>query len=343
VTRWTDTRRSDRFEFVLIDPMDIESVRGTLDGVKLDGSSVTIGYDTDERISASLAVCGQTGIGDSLVRIVHHVDAWGYSRELGTFFVRSDDSDRSNGVRSGTVELKSAIYGIEDDLLPFHYSIPDGRYTGAATDDLLGRTGRPYRVQPDAYDRRYGSATVYDVGTSVLSILLDICSTGGNRLDVDGHGRLVVARYVNPSAKTPIWAFSDDDSMVCGGISESSSSRTSAGRSIVTGKDGDSEYTAYADARPGSATSSSRRGRMVGVLHSESSVTSQSQAQSLAGSYLSSDSAATVEHSFTTRYVPLQGGDAVTLDMGDGPVKCAVRNVELDLHDMTEKITAKEV
>lgn len=336
---WTTSKREDAFVFEMLDPMSFTS-RGLLEGVLIDGSTVTQGYYTNERISGQLELDDSNLIENSLIRITHTAGDW--RNVLGTFYQASDKSSYSHGRYSGPLDLKSCINGIADDGLPGHWAINEGEWTKAATDNLLRQTMRPYRIESGANDRRVGSTTIYDVGETVLSILFDICSIGGNRLEAGSDGTMLITRYISPSEKTPVWVFSPNDGMVIGEIERTRNTYETAARSVVVGKSGDEEFFAQANVSSGSAASSSVRGRMVTTVHNESSLSSWVEAQSKADAYLADDSAESIEYAFQSRYVPLVAGNVVTLNL-DCPHKCLVKNVDTDLQGMLLDITLKEV
>ena len=68
---WTDRSIPDEVHVMMVDPHNLDIVRGELKNLVLSDCSVSYGYNTDTRTSAKLATLGSNYIDNSWLRIIH--------------------------------------------------------------------------------------------------------------------------------------------------------------------------------------------------------------------------------------------------------------------------------
>lgn len=354
---WSNQSRQDTILVYDVDPHSLE-VRKQLSGVELSGSSITWGYYTDTCVSGSLKVKDTDHISHSLIRIIHSIPEYNYSNELATMVITADDADRDSGSWLTKYELHSALTMIEKDFLPCCYSIGKGAKAKSIIESLLKNAGRSYLLNGDFLDHIYTDSKVYDFGNGVLKTLYDICDTAGDTLDVDGHGRIIVRKYIAPHYISSTWELdlAGCRTNVLDGISRSSNQLSTATRSIVhykgtkqsnSGSSEDVEVYAYVDATSGET--SSVRGYTIAEVHEVQDLSPQDSnaARKLAETYLPSDHDTTLTWKLSCLYMPMKPGECVNLIFHDGPDSgshhCLIQTIELALDTMVMKLTLKEV
>ena len=177
-----------------------------------------------------------------------------------------------------------------------------------------------------------------------------------DRLDVDGHGRVVVAPYVAPASRAPSLAIDLADRR---GVAQDGITRTTDWLQMPTVAAVQYRYDAGGKQREinASATVAStahqsyaNRGYVVTDLRqlNEMAPATAQRAQQLAKQFLANDATEHVEWEVTTTYLPVKAGDVVELVVHDGledyqgARKCLVKTCELELGTMTMKLTLKE-
>ena len=357
---WRDVTRTDKIIVQMVDPTNIDAVMGELEGVDLKGSSITACYYTDTRVSAKLKVVGNGWIRGTFLRIIYSIPEWNWSTELGTFLVTGDNASRDNGQWVTELTLQSMLFGLSTDKLVRPWAIAKNAMILKATAQCLNAAGRKHNLS-GAADHRLKATRVIETGTDRLKTLFAFCQLTNNRLDVDGHGRVTMTRYVAPATKAPLWRIdlADARGVALDGLSRSSDflqvpnvvgvcykyNVTQNGKSVQK------EINARAIVPANSPHSSSRRGYTITDFRevNELSPATAARAQQLANTYLQNDQREHVEWELSTIYLPLWEGDVVDLVVPDGERayqgtrRCMVKNVEINLGTMGMKLTLKEV
>lgn len=327
---WLDKSRLDRFTFEMVDPNDINSSRGFIDGVITSECSIDFGYYTDTRVSATLKAVESNYIENSLIRIRHFVDDAGFSEELGTFFVKSIDGSSDPGSTVDTFSLMSMMTRISDDKFVKNYSIAKNAYAKTLLAQLFKDFGCDCSMLASCGDKRYGDTKVYDYGQGVLSVAFDLCSDIGARMDVDGHGRIVVSPYVAPSSKTATASFTEDNGTVIGHISKSDDLYSTINRYGVVYKDSekDKQYQGYADVASTSKMSRGRRGRRVTEIETLNELSPASNRGATAQSKikLAENDDRTVEYGFDSIYFPREMVDIANIEYNGETNKCMLKS-----------------
>lgn len=353
---WRDPTRADRIVCQMVSPLDLDEVLGELE--LEDGGSVSQGYYTDTRASASLITLDWgSWVSGSWLRILHQVRGTDYSRELFTGFPTSAAPTLRGVGPSGTistkVELKSALFGADADVWPPAFTVGAGATARQAIERVCALAGLAHRVDGTVAEYRFTATRTWDSCTPVISMLFDLCDACGARMDVDGHGVVTFSRYVEPSLRTPQFALdatAPDTLVIDGSVSLSSDDLSLPNRSAVAWKDGDSELIAWSDLPSSSDLSRAHRGWAKTEVHQLQDMPeprTQAHAQALADAWLPSDSTATREWECETLWWEAQAGMVGTFDPGDGsgPRRVMLKNVDstLSAKSMTHKLTLKEV
>lgn len=343
MTMWRDGAREDVIRVVMVDPWNLDTVRGELPSLELSGCSITEGYYTDNRVSGKvLALDEGAYIKDSWLRIILECPGYGYSEELATLIPSQLSHERAQGGETVDYTLQSVLWGISKDTLPSHFTIGKGATTSQVFKRICSTVKKQCLWLPGANEHRYDESVVYEVGDSFLSSLYDIADTSRNRLSVDGHGRITMGKYVEPSRREPDWELDADDSrtmVLSDAITWDESQEDVANRSIVIYKNNDKEIVGSANSK------SNTRGFTIAETHTENDMTpaTLARANELAKQYLGEDSEMIVKRKVRTLYFPCHQGDIVSLYDGKTRIKGLVDTIEASFGDMTMSLTLKEV
>lgn len=352
---WADQTRHDVLTFQMVSPTNIDQVYGELEGVELSGSSLTAAYYTDTRTSGRITVHNGNWIRGSMIRVIHSVPEWNYKHEIGTYIVTNDDAVREKSEWVYELTLHSRLFGLSTDKHVRPWTIAKNASALKAARQTLKDSGTPYKeVSPK--DKKYKDAVVVESGTDRLKALFDICEVAGNRLDVDAHGRVILAARVNPSSKTAVWRIDlkDTRGVAVDGLSRSTDWLQMADVVAVSHKfsekvqeqDGyyksngtKSDGTKYKKGDPkykeksverevngiakvSASTHQAHAKRGYSVVNfislSEMSPKTAAQAQKIAQQHLKDEQHELVEWELTTMYRPVWEGDVVELVVHDG-------------------------
>lgn len=356
---WKDLNRTDKIIVQQVSPSGLDDVIGELDGVDLSRASLDAAYYSDTRTSGKIDVMGDGWERGSFIRIIHEVPEWGYSHELGTYIVTDDAAERSNGAWRYSLTLQSMLYALDLDKLVRPWTIAKNAMALKVAQQVIGQTNFQL-VTAGARDYKHKTTSVMESGTSRLSSLFSLCKLANNRLDVDGHGRIVIPAYVNPADKTPVWRIdlSDPRGIALDGLSRSTnwlempdivavSHKYSA---TTNGKTVEREINATATVGGTAHQAKAVRGYSIVDFREISDMSPQTaaRAQQLASSYLNADLREHIEWELTTAYLPIWEGDVVELIVHDGDAdyqgtrKCLVKSISLDLQPLRMKLTLKE-
>lgn len=346
ISDWSDRLVKSELHVFMIDPHNLSIVRGELEHLVLSGCSASFGYDTDTRTSANLETLGSNYISGSWLRLIlYHKDS---KIEIGTYVLKNPPSIvTKNGDKHYTYELQSVLWAISKDYCVGYFSIGSGTYTNDVFEKICKTCSKEYLINR-ARNYRYTATKIFETGESYLSLIFDICDTSNNRVDVDGHGRIILYPYNIPSMITPSWSVDEKDSntmLLSSDITESTSSDEVPGRAIVIYSNGDQEIIASADRQASSEFSKQRRGFIIAEKYqvNDLSPATKARAQQIAEEYLEkSDSTVTLECGML--YFPCKCGETINLII-DNKNKIymiqSINNIKFD--EMTMDLTLKEV
>lgn len=367
VPDWTKpTERRWVFDFQLIPPNKLNDRWGSLEKVDVSSVSITEGYYTDTRIQSKMTYYDVLSADrrQAYIRIVAKDTTTGYTENLGTFIPTSDDVTMEDGVQKTTVNLESILYGISMQKLQTEWVSKTGvtAYTNLIN-ILINKCAMSYSSGSYTYnfdkhgaysgksrDVQIPQSAMCEAGKSILELMYGICNYANLRLDVDGSGRVLWYPYDPPSTRSPIYTITvnSEDSIVLDGVTRSSNYLEMASQVTVHAKnDEEKEYRSTQTAT--GRLSLAQRGYIVGKYYdlNEMSPFTQDRATQLAKQYLSTSTNENAEWTLTTEYMPIYTGDVLTLEglkdnYGYGKAqKVFVKNRELDLATMTQKLTLK--
>ncbi len=338
---WADPKRTDVIHCQMVDPNNLDEVYGDIDDVQLGSTPVTFGYYTDTRYSSKIVFLkGNNYVDNMWIRIVHEVPKEGYVNELGTFIPVSPNTNY-NGAVTQSFDLQSPLWALNNDLCTSVFSIGKGASFVSAFKRACDNCNRPYLLQ-NPNDFLAEKTVVFEAGTSYLQILMDIANSTNNRVDLDGHGRILLSPLSNMRYVSPSWELDADDprSMIIeGSIRMEPESDEVPSRTIVV----NGNYIGVADLPDGAEYSAAQRGYTKAVKYSGTGIKSNAAAQSLAQSYLDGFTKVT-QWSMSTLYFPAKCGENVTFRIDGQKHLCMIQSIDpVDLDTMTMKITLREV
>lgn len=355
---WKDLRRQGELHFYMVSPQNIDHVLGELEGVDLNGSSLTSAYYTDTRGNGTLKVVGDSWIPGSFVRVVYQIPEWDWQRELGTYIVTSDKANRKNGIWTTTLTLATMLQTLAEDITGDFWTIAEGASVKNSLKQIMEARGAKY-LDKGANDITATSTLTLDPGCSQLEKLYALAEVSGNRLDVNGHGVITMSKYVLPARKMPIFEISLDDPR---GLSQDDLERESDWLTIpnraavsykwtetVDNKSVEHHISAYVDLPNSSKYSIPSRGYVVTDFKqlNELEPKTYARASEIARQNLESKKVLN-EWTLTMQYLPIWEGDTVDLIVKDGQEQfrgtrhCLVKSLDLDLGDMTMQLVLKE-
>lgn len=360
------------FAFQLVAPNNLDDVLGTLEDVDISSVSITESYYTDTRIQAKLDFYGDNTQRQAWIRIVAIETDTGYTKVLGTFIPTSDDVTLEGGVKKTTLNLESALYGVAQQVLNKPWVCYKGSivYTNlsnvlknkcnmVALNEMVSLMGETaYDDTYPEYDTLVTESTssifssdyTCDAGSNVLELLYAICNTGGLRMGVSGKGRVFWSKYTAPSSRTSSFDIEVNatDSITLDSVSRSSNYLSMVSQATVHSKN-DEEKEIVSTATATGRLASSNRGYIVGKYYdiTDMSPFTQARADQLAKEYLARNTNENVEWTLSTHYLPIHAGEVgmlsgLTQDKNySQSQKVMVKNKELDLLTMTQKLTLK--
>lgn len=338
---WKDPKRTDVIRFLMVDPNNLDDAFGDIEDVQLGSSSVTYGYYTDTRYSSKIVFLrGNNYVRNAWIRIVHEVPSEGYVNELGTFIPTSPNVQYGGAVTE-SYDLQSPLWALSNDLITAPLSFGNGSGLVGAFEAVCKKCGRPYLLNnPNNYAT--AKAIVYEAGTSYLEIMNDIAGSSNNRVDIDGHGRLILEPLTDKRYQSPSWELDVDDprSMIINGsIKMEPQSDEIPNRVIVI----NGSYIGTADIPDGEEYSAAQRGYVKAQKYNGTGVKSKAAAQSMAQAYLDGFSKIT-QWSMETMYFPAKCGETVWFTIDGVKHLCMFQSIDpVDLDTMTMKITLREV
>lgn len=347
---WHARRGSDMLRVLMVSPADLTEVLGELTAAQ--GSSVSQGYYTDTRCTASVSVTDwERYVPGAWLRLVHEVRGSDYSRDLFTGFPTEDPSELRGGRSTASVTLRSSIYAMSQHVYPYVLTAGAGATASAVLGRICDADSRPRRFLAGFADAAFTSTRTFDACSTISEMCFDVCDFAGDRMDVDGDGVVTFGRYLAPSERSSelLLDATAPDSLVVAGSLKRTCDRLSLPNAVaVSWKDGDEEVTAEASLPPSHARSAARTGVTLTdyrELQDMAEPHTVAHAQQLATAYLQADAAESVEWECETLWWEASEGMVVDFDPGDGdgPRKCLVKNVDSTMGAAwTHKLTLKE-
>lgn len=348
---WNSLGKRWRVTYMMVTPASPDSTMGELEGVLPSSATITESYYTDTRVQAQLSYIGDGWVRQAFVRIIAEIPEEGYREELGTFLAAKDDAKYENGEWKTTLALESMLYALDVQAGKAPWIVKQGAMALAAMEQMLKTCNRPY-VLLDAKDHKMTKNTVYETGTTYLARLYDLADLSNNRLDVDGHGRVIVEPYVLPSDRSPSFVIdlAAADGIAVDGIERSSNYLDRPTECVAYHREGtgdeQTETRGYAS-NSGYVSFGSRGYVITKVVElSDLSPNTSAAANAIAREKLDRSAMESIEWNVTTEYMPIHAGDVGWLQNTGDPVypqrqKVMVKSREVELEHMTMKLTLK--
>jgi len=364
---WTDTGYSYLVGVNVVSPTNVDNTYGSLSGVKLDGLSITENYNSDSRVQGKVTTIVKDDETDGYVknarlRIILTIPDRGWHEELMTGYVSDISETDQNGYIQRDYTIEGTMWGLLEHKIKSPILIGKGAKMVNIWTTLMRTLTRMQYSATNARDHSFNSNAVYEAGTSLSTVLFEI-SSGYSRMDVDGHGRVILEKYTAPSAQTPSRTidFNDPDGLALYPLSRSSAEWEAPGRAIVTanvsrtanGKTTQQVVVGSYDAPSTHATSIAVRGYLRSRSDSYSGASdnpSKSELDAAARKNWERVQNKGIEWGGETVFANYHAGDVVYLvTPGDYATnnfkgrKVHITNVTTNLKDFTQQLTMKEV
>lgn len=237
---WTDTGYSYHVEVSVVSQVDVDNTFDTLDGVILSGLTISQNYYSDSRIQGKVTTIVREGESDGYVenarlRITLTIPDRDWSEELLTGYVSDIDEQVENGMTKRTYSIEGTIWGLLDHKIKSPIIIGKGATLINAWCKILDYNTKMQHTHKDAVDHNFGSNIIYEAGSALSTVLFEL-SSGYDRMDSDGHGRLTLSKYTAPSKRSSSGFIDMHDikGLALYPLSKSSSKWEAPGRAIVT-------------------------------------------------------------------------------------------------------------
>lgn len=237
---WKKTGYSYDVVVNVVHQTNVDIVLGMLSGVQLSGMTITQKYYSDSRDQAKLTTIVPEGESDGYIknarlRIVMSIPSRFWSEELITGYVSDVDTVIESGYTKRTYTIEGTMWGLLEHKLSSNVIIGAGsRLINNWASEMSSKTTTQFDTSR-AQDHVFGSNIVYEAGTVFATYLFEMCS-GYNRMYNDGHGRVVLAKYIEPSKMTPtrVIDYKDTIGLSMAPLSANDTSYESPGEAIVT-------------------------------------------------------------------------------------------------------------
>lgn len=216
---WTRGDLTHELQVDMVDPFNLTTVRGQLNGVRRAGS-LNLDYYSDTRMAASIEtfVTGNKDNwdGSSALRLIHVVSDYTgelWRETLGTLYVMDPPKKQEEtGGMTTTYQLSSVLKGIEVSVMAYGKTINKGASILAATKKMVTDCYRNVRVDGTENDKKASAAIKYEAGANFLHGIHDSANSCGNYVSVDPNGIVTITGYVAPSRKAPSFYTVAEDS-----------------------------------------------------------------------------------------------------------------------------------
>ena len=329
---WTRGDLSHGLRVLFIDPLNLQTVRGFVDGAV--SGTLDWDYYSETRGGAKVELVGNPWDGTSAMRLVHTVSDYSgklLEETLFTGYVTGFEPSES----TTTYTLSSALYGLKTNLSGVVVSFGTGSHARDMIEHMMRSVSRPFRFGANFRDVVYSGPFIRGLEVSNLEIISNMCDDSNNRMTVDADGIVVIDAYSAPSQRTPDW--SEDSralrTTIVGEPRVSDDGLTRPERVIVHAEQGGQSVVAHAIAPDGTATRHSVRGYCIDSYHKESNLIPFNwwTAQQLAEQYLASELAPDMRCSHRMMYRPLREGMVERLTYNGETRRWHIASASLDL------------
>lgn len=355
---WTKTGYSYDIIVGVVHQTNVDKLLGVLSGVQFNGLQMTDNYYSDSRVQAKVTTIVKDGTSDGYVanarlRITLVIPDRGWSKEMFTGYVTDVQETHEHGYVKRSYTLDSTMWGLLDHKMYKTITIADKAKLIDTWKDILSKNTKMQYSTSGANNHTFAlkSPMVYPIGTALSTILFELTSKY-DRMNVDGHGRITLKKYIAPSSAQPSRTLDLDDArgLIYGSVSRSSDEVEKPGQVVVTAnitqnekqKTISSRYTAPST----HATSIEKRGwlsvRVEAYNGSKDNPTNEDLA-TVAKTKWQSAQANGVEWSLSSVFADYWAGEVVNLIVNNKTHKCLIKSVSTNFENLTQDLTLKEV
>lgn len=365
---WDDTGYFYLVDVNMVSQTNVDNTLGALSGVVLSGLSITENYNSDSRVQAKLSTVVKEDesdgyVANSRLRIILTIPDRGWHEELVTGYVSDIQESYDSGYVKRDYTIEGTMWGLLEHKIKSPIIISKGAKMVKVWTTLMQTQTRMQYTATNARDKVFANTIVYEAGSNLSTVLFEI-SSGYSRMDVDGHGRVVLEKYTAPSSRTAsrILDYTDIGGLTLYPLTKSSSEWEMPGRAIVTAnvsvKDDDGKTTQQVvvgsyDAPSGHATSIGVRGwlRARSDSYSGSSENpSKSELDAVAEKNWKNAQNKGISWTAQSVFADYHAGNVLTLitpsDYANGNVtghKVLVESVRTNLEAFSQDLTLKEL
>lgn len=364
---WENTGYSYNVDVLVVDQRDVELILGRLSGVQLEGLTITENYYSDSRIQAKVStIVGEAEsdgyIQNARLRVIMSVPLRAWSEELVTGYVSDIDLTYQSGYAKRTYTIEGTLWGLLNHKIGKNLAIASGTtLRKVITEQIMPQTRMQFSLS-NFQDHTFSSAIIYEAGTNLSTVLFETTS-GYDRANNDGHGRIVISKYTAPSNMTPTRTldFHDSRGLLMAPLSYNDTSYSAPGRAIVTttvsqdkgdGKTEQVTISGYYDAPTTDRTSIDQRGYMIARSDSWNQSGDTPSEQDLTKEAKKNWQEAQdkgIEWTVDTVFGDYHIGEVINLIAAASKSKTVsvhkvlISGVQTELANLTQKLTLKEV
>lgn len=314
---WTREGRLDRFRYIRVkwpEMTEVEQVEGIATATITENALTTL------KVSGTLSYINPIDIGDDLLRIYSDSELDEEKETIchGTFFITTPDSNWSGVTRSGTADMYSTLWILQQNKITETYTVPMNAEAVTLAANLAKGFGNNLNVVATASSKTVNTDHTWDAGTTYLEIinwLLDFA--GYSSADVDAYGNIIMAPYVEPADKAASITFSDTQDTV----SESSFSHEfdtfevpNKVVCICSNADNEGMKAEAVNADPENPYSTVARNKLIVRVEQVSDIANQAALEAKAKELLLSSMSVVESIEISHAYQPFNVGDAIQMD-----------------------------
>lgn len=358
---WTKTGYPYLVEALVVDQNNVDIILGNLHGFVYQGASVNENYNSDSRVQAKLSTIVDEGASDGYIkqarlRMNLHIPSRDYMDEFVTGYVSNISEKTEHGYTRRDYTIEGTIWGLLEHKIAAPVTVSKGAKLIKSWTSLMSLTRMQYSTS-GAQDHAFTKPTVYEVGTSLGTILFEL-SSGYDRMDNNGHGLVTLSKYVEPSKReaTRTIDFTDPRGLAKQPIELTSSEWEAPGRAIVTatvsktdddGKTTQEVIVGSYDAPASHTTSISSRGWLRARSDTYSGVSenpSKNELNTEAKKNWTNAQGKYRQWTIPTVFANYHAGEVVNLIFSnDEMVKVLIESVRTDFEAFSQDLTVKEV
>lgn len=338
---------SSTYRLVLVDrSTGAESDAGD---VLVDGGTLTRDDGTQVKESASVRVVGDFSPDPMLVRLYADVSQGGEVTPvaLGTYVANANSSTYDGSSKVVSVELDGRLSELAGDSFDAPFTVEAGTPPVAYAKRIAEAAGFEVVADESTYALSQARSYALDEEQSKLDVINDLLDLAGfSAARTDEMGRMLMARYVEPSERPVASTYSSGDGTTMHEeVTDEMDSSSVANVVIVVYSTQDATVVGTAvDDDPTSRWSTVSRGRRIVSRYTYTDEVTQEQADAKAAELLATAQSAVRHVTFSAAYRPVRLADAVLMDYPESGVSgtFAVRSESVSLNDeMSENIEAR--